>query len=160
MVVKTGSVEEAWIVFKAIAREHKTVASFIQKTQRMDKQDKIMYVETLLHEARKLVRSVAARKPPDMRPKATHGGSIPSGREKYTLRRQHYAILQTLGTNVPKSAIFGDLVRCAGNGENHACVFSAEAAFNRSRPRHTAYQSATPPDVLSRKDVRRATERP
>lgn len=55
MVVKTGSVEEAWIVFKAIAREHKTVASFIQKTQRMDKQDKIMYVETLLHEARKLV---------------------------------------------------------------------------------------------------------
>lgn len=55
MVVKTGSVEEAWIVFKAIAREHKTVANFIQKTQRMDKQDKIMYVETLLHEAKELV---------------------------------------------------------------------------------------------------------
>lgn len=31
MTIKTGSVEEAWIIFKAIAREHKTVASFIQK---------------------------------------------------------------------------------------------------------------------------------
>lgn len=55
MTIKTGSVEEAWIIFKAIAREHKTVASFIQKTQRMDKQDKILYVEGLLHEASELV---------------------------------------------------------------------------------------------------------
>lgn len=55
MTIKTGSVEEAWIIFRAIAREHKTVASFIQKTQRMDKQDKLMYVEGLLHEAKELV---------------------------------------------------------------------------------------------------------
>ncbi len=55
MTIKTGSVEEAWIIFKAIAREHKTVASFIQKTQRMDKQDKLMYVEGLLHEEKELV---------------------------------------------------------------------------------------------------------
>lgn len=55
MTIKTGSVEEAWIIFKAIAREHKTVASFIQKTQSMDKQDKLMYVEGLLHEAKELV---------------------------------------------------------------------------------------------------------
>ena len=55
MTIKTGSVEEAWIIFKAIAREHKTVASFIQKTQRLDKQDKLMYVEGLLHEAKELV---------------------------------------------------------------------------------------------------------
>lgn len=55
MTIKTGSVEEAWIIFKAIAREHKTVASFIQKTQRMDKQDKLMYVEGLLHEVKELV---------------------------------------------------------------------------------------------------------
>ena len=55
MTIKTGSVEEAWIIFKAIAREHKTVASFIQKTQRMDKQDKLMYVEGLIHEAKELV---------------------------------------------------------------------------------------------------------
>lgn len=55
MTIKTGSVEEAWIIFKAIAREHKTVASFIQKTQRMDKQDKLMYVEGLLYEAKELV---------------------------------------------------------------------------------------------------------
>ena len=55
MTIKTGSVEEAWIIFKAIAREHKTVASFIQKTQRMDKQDKLMYVEGLLHETKELV---------------------------------------------------------------------------------------------------------
>lgn len=55
MTIKTGSVEEAWIIFKAISREHKTVASFIQKTQRMDKQDKILYVNGLLHEAKELV---------------------------------------------------------------------------------------------------------
>lgn len=55
MTIKTESVEEAWIIFRAIWREHKTVASFIQKTQRMDKQDKLLYVEGLLHEARELV---------------------------------------------------------------------------------------------------------
>ena len=63
MTIKTGSVEEAWIIFKAIAREHKTVASFIQKTQRMDKQDKLMYVEGLLHEAKELVKC-GGDKPP------------------------------------------------------------------------------------------------
>ena len=49
MTIKTGSVEEAWIIFKAIAREHKTVASFIQKTQRMDKQEKILFLAGLIH---------------------------------------------------------------------------------------------------------------
>lgn len=50
-----ASIDRTIEALKAIRNEHKTVASFIQKTQRMDKQDKIMYVETLLHEARKLV---------------------------------------------------------------------------------------------------------
>ncbi len=50
-----ANIERAMEALKAIAREHKTVASFIRKTQRMDKQDKLMYLEGLLHEAKELV---------------------------------------------------------------------------------------------------------
>ena len=50
-----ASIDRTIEALKAIGREHKTVACFIKKTQKIDKQDKLMYVEGLLHEAKELV---------------------------------------------------------------------------------------------------------
>ncbi len=40
---------------RAIAREHKTVASFIAKTERMTKDERRDYLDMLIHENREIV---------------------------------------------------------------------------------------------------------
>lgn len=50
-----ASIERTIEALKAIANEHKTVASFVKKTQGMNKISRFLYVETLLHEAKELV---------------------------------------------------------------------------------------------------------
>lgn len=50
-----ASIDRTIEALKAIRNEHKTVASFVKKTQGMDNKGRFLYVETLLYEAKELV---------------------------------------------------------------------------------------------------------